>query len=179
MNDLIVALAAGAAAAFAYSRFDVADSLPGVAIAIALVPPLSVVGLSVSAGEWEAALGASLLFVTNFLSILLAGGAVFFLLGLGQASIESRELPADAERRVYRYITFGIILVTLPLAMTTVRVATDSYLQAKAKQITGMWIESADLEHELNKVTAKQGDLLIELDGPQNPHSISELAKQL
>ncbi|MFN2172335.1 MAG: DUF389 domain-containing protein [Candidatus Promineifilaceae bacterium] len=179
LNDLIVALAAGAAAAFAYSRFDVADSLPGVAIAIALVPPLSVVGLSLSTGEWEAALGASLLFTTNFLSILLAGGAVFFLLGLGQASIESRDLPRDAERRVYRYIAFGVLLVTLPLAMTTVRVATDSYLQVKAKQITRTWVESAELEHELNKVIAKQGDLLIELDGPQDPPSISELAEQL
>ncbi len=48
LDDLFVAIAAGAAGAFAYSRDDVADSLPGVAIAIALVPPLSVVGLTLS-----------------------------------------------------------------------------------------------------------------------------------
>ena len=179
LNDLIVALAAGAAAAFAYSRFDVADSLPGVAIAIALVPPLSVVGLCLSASEWDAALGASLLFVTNFLSILLAGGAVFALLGLGQASIASRELPPKAERRVYRYIALGVILVALPLALTTFRVAQDSYLQVRAKQITSEWIELIETDHELNQVTANQGDLLIELNGPQEPPTVSELANQL
>lgn len=43
--DLAAALAAGAAGAFAMSRDDVADSLPGVAIAISLVPPLCVVGI--------------------------------------------------------------------------------------------------------------------------------------
>ena len=74
--DLVAALASGAAGAFCLSREDVADSLPGVAIAISLVPPLCVVGLSLSAGEWAAAGGALLLFVTNLLAILLAGGGV-------------------------------------------------------------------------------------------------------
>ena len=72
--DLYAALASGAAGAFAMSREDIADSLPGVAISISLVPPLCVVGVGLSEGEWLAAWGALLLFVTNFLSILLAGG---------------------------------------------------------------------------------------------------------
>ncbi len=179
LNDLMVALAAGAAAAFAYSRFDVADSLPGVAIAIALVPPLAVVGLCLSAGEWEAALGASLLFTTNFLSILLAGGAVFALLGLGQASIENRDLPPEAERRIYRYIALGVILVAAPLALTTFRVARDGFIQVRAREITSEWIDRAKLDYELNQVTANQRDLLIELNGSQDTPSTSELASQL
>lgn len=69
------ALASGVAGAFALSRDDIADSLPGVAIAISLVPPLRVVGLSLLAGEINAATGAMLLFITNFLAIILAGGA--------------------------------------------------------------------------------------------------------
>jgi uncharacterized hydrophobic protein (TIGR00271 family) len=44
--DLAIAVAAGAAGAYALSRRDVSDSLPGVAVAIALVPPLTVVGLA-------------------------------------------------------------------------------------------------------------------------------------
>src|SRR5262245_10570380 len=74
--DLVAALASGAAGAFCMSREDVADSLPGVAIAISLVPPLCVVGLALAVGEWGAASGALLLFVTNALAILLAGGGV-------------------------------------------------------------------------------------------------------
>ena len=57
--DLYVAVAAGAAGAFALSWDDVADSLPGVAIAIALVPPLCVVGIGLAHGELENALGVA------------------------------------------------------------------------------------------------------------------------
>ena len=78
--DLYAALASGAAGAFAMSREDIADSLPGVAISISLVPPLCVVGIGLSEGQWDASLGALLLFLTNFLSILLAGGGVLALL---------------------------------------------------------------------------------------------------
>ena len=50
LTDLAVALASGAAGASAMSRSDVADSLPGVAISISLVPPLCVVGIGLSCG---------------------------------------------------------------------------------------------------------------------------------
>lgn len=43
--DFAVALAAGGAGGFALARKDVSDALPGVAVAISLVPPLTVVGL--------------------------------------------------------------------------------------------------------------------------------------
>ena len=79
--DLAIAVAAGAAGAFALSRRDVSDSLPGVAVAIALVPPLTVIGLCWQQGEWAAGNGALLLFLTNVTAILLAGGATFVLVG--------------------------------------------------------------------------------------------------
>ena len=44
--DLVAAVATGAVGAFAVVRSDVSDTLPGVAIAISLVPPLAVVGLT-------------------------------------------------------------------------------------------------------------------------------------
>ena len=48
--DLGVAIAAGGAAAFAYSRKSIANALAGAAIAVALVPPLCVVGIGLAAG---------------------------------------------------------------------------------------------------------------------------------
>jgi len=59
----------------------VSDALPGVAIAISLVPPLAVVGLTLEGGEPSQALGALLLFLTNVAAILLTGIAVMALLG--------------------------------------------------------------------------------------------------
>lgn len=80
--DLITAIAAGAAGAYGLSRPDVSDSLPGVAIAISLVPPLSVVGLAYSQGDLVAGQGALLLFATNMLAILIVGGLTFILTGV-------------------------------------------------------------------------------------------------
>jgi uncharacterized hydrophobic protein (TIGR00271 family) len=68
--DLAVALAAGGVAMFAKLRKEAISALAGLAIAVALVPPVCVVGLSLSAGEWAQAYGASLLFLTNLLGIL-------------------------------------------------------------------------------------------------------------
>lgn len=48
--DLIAALATGCVGAFALARSDISDTLPGVTIAISLVPPLAVVGLTLEAG---------------------------------------------------------------------------------------------------------------------------------
>ncbi|MEB3360971.1 MAG: DUF389 domain-containing protein [Synechococcaceae cyanobacterium] len=68
--DLGVALAAGGVAMFAKLRKEAISALAGLAIAVALVPPMCVVGLSLSAGQWREAGGALLLFLTNLLGIL-------------------------------------------------------------------------------------------------------------
>jgi uncharacterized membrane protein len=75
--DLGVALAAGTAGAFAKSRRHVADALPGVAISVALVPPLSVIGIGISLASHEIFIGSSLLFLTNLIGIIFSGGVVF------------------------------------------------------------------------------------------------------
>ena len=49
--DLLAALATGAVGSVALVRRDISDTLPGVAIAISLVPPLSVVGFTFEAGK--------------------------------------------------------------------------------------------------------------------------------
>ncbi len=67
--------------------------------------------MSLSEFEWTDAWGAMLLFLTNFLSILLAGGATFALLGLSAASTKglvgsarrlSRARYSDAPPRISR-----------------------------------------------------------------------------
>jgi uncharacterized hydrophobic protein (TIGR00271 family) len=101
--DLGVAMAAGAAAAFAYSRRSIMTSIAGVAIAVALVPPLVVcgiglalgrkatadVGLSLSelglySGGNDIASGAFILFLANFAGIVVVAGAVLLSQGYGK-----------------------------------------------------------------------------------------------
>lgn len=175
LDDLIVAIAAGAAGAFAYSRSDVASSLPGVAIAIALVPPLSVVGVTLSQGEWNSAAGASLLFLTNLLSILLAGGAVFALLNLSGASIKGKDLSKTKQRKVYTYIGIGVLLVTVPLAVATFSVAKSSAVQSKISDLTQQWLEENQSDLELDGVNVFSNNVEIILHGSSDPEPLSEL----
>ena len=71
--DLGIALVAGGLATYAKLRSDAVSSLAGTAIAVALVPPVCVMGLLLSQGALAAASGAGLLFCTNLLGILTGG----------------------------------------------------------------------------------------------------------
>ena len=71
--DLGIALVAGGLATYAKLRSDAVSSLAGTAIAVALVPPVCVMGLLLSNAYWEEAFGAGLLFATNLLGILTGG----------------------------------------------------------------------------------------------------------
>ncbi len=79
--DLLVALISGVAAAYALCRKNVSNSLPGVAIAVALVPPLATVGVCLSIGYWGLAIGAFKLFTTNLVAIVFASALVFASFG--------------------------------------------------------------------------------------------------
>ena len=94
--DLGVAIAAGAAGAFSLTRASIASSIAGVAIAVALVPPLCVVGLGLGLGEsltaaignltltnLEVARGAFLLFLANLLGITVSACVVFLAQAYG------------------------------------------------------------------------------------------------
>lgn len=70
--DLGVALAAGAIGGFARVKPSISNTLAGTAIAVAIMPPLCVVGLSLAHHDQKVALGAFLLFLTNLLGITLA-----------------------------------------------------------------------------------------------------------
>jgi uncharacterized hydrophobic protein (TIGR00271 family) len=177
MVDLVIALAAGAAAAFAMSRDDIANSLPGVAISIALVPPLCVVGISLGNGVWVDAWGAFLLFLTNCLSILLAGGAVFALLRLQNAV--THDMSHANKRRAYEIIAIGIILVAVPLALSTAKVGRDSYAQAHLGRIVNEWVEQFEDDYVVQSILVSDKVAKIIVTGPELPETISDLGAKI
>lgn len=107
--DLGVALAAGGAGAFAFSRRDIADALPGVAIAVALVPPLSVIGIGIALNLQDVTFGSSLLFLTNLTGIIFSGGLILLLQRYGSLA------------RAQKGLTLAIIalfILGIPLALS-------------------------------------------------------------
>jgi uncharacterized hydrophobic protein (TIGR00271 family) len=173
--DLYVALAAGAAGAFALSRDDVADALPGVAISISLVPPLCVVGIGLADGEVNAALGAMLLFLTNFLAILLAGGGVLILLGLSTATM--KEFGREARRRAFILIAIGVLLIIVPLWGASTRVFEQNLIRRVTTQLAEEWLGGSGFRLSQVDVRGDQVDLVIYGSGEQP--RLSQLGDEL
>ncbi len=82
LRDLGIASLAGAAGSYGYYRSEFSTVLSGVAISVALVPPLCSCGLMLEQGHIILASGCLLLFFTNFIGIAFSSILVFFLLGL-------------------------------------------------------------------------------------------------
>lgn len=104
--DLGVAIVSGIAAAYAHARETIQKSLPGVAIAVALVPPACVMGVGLGWMDWSVISGAGLLFLTNLVGIVLA--AMFTFLCLGFAPV----LKVNRGLGVSLLLT---VLVSIPL----------------------------------------------------------------
>jgi len=79
--DLLIAVFSAVIAilAFAYKRLT--ESVAGVAMATAIMPPLVVIGMQIWWGNWALVWGASLLFVTNLVAILAVGTVLFMFYG--------------------------------------------------------------------------------------------------
>lgn len=84
--DLGIAVTAGGVSGFAKVRPKISDALAGTAIAVALMPPICVVGLSLSQGDWQFSWGAFLLYLTNLLGITLACMIVFITTGYARVN---------------------------------------------------------------------------------------------
>jgi len=172
---LLTALGAGAAGAFITSRAEIADSMGGVAIAISLVPPLCVVGISISQGEWLAAGGALLLFMTNFFAILFAGGLVFISLGLGRLALE--ETQAQLRYRSFVLITLGTLLVTIPLFLTGYRSVTNAIATNKATDVVHEWLHGTT--DQIVTVSVNGQLIAVSVEGIDQLKSVDDLAEEL
>jgi uncharacterized hydrophobic protein (TIGR00271 family) len=122
--DLFVALAAGAAGAYALCRKEVAASLAGVAIAVALVPPLATIGITLALLEWQLAAGATLLFATNLVAIAASGAIVFLLLGFAPPETHKQR------RLMFWRSLWGIAALVLAIALILGTLTVQSLRQA-------------------------------------------------
>jgi uncharacterized hydrophobic protein (TIGR00271 family) len=142
--DLIAALATGAVGAVALARSDISDTLPGVAIAISLVPPLAVVGITLSSRAWHDAFGSLTLFVANVAAILVSGSIVLALYRVtrtGAAAIAA----TTPWRRWRSSIAIGalLVVVAIPLTRTTISYGTTSMHIQQVRAVAEPWAAAA------------------------------------
>jgi uncharacterized hydrophobic protein (TIGR00271 family) len=135
--DLVAALATGVAGAVALTRRDVAAVLPGVAIAISLVPPLVVVGVCLGQGSLALAIGALVLFLSNFVALVLVGILVFTACGYASEGSVSKVL---SRRRAYVAIGSLFLLVLVPLGANTVATYLVALWSERVQTTADTWI---------------------------------------
>lgn len=160
--DLGVALVAGAVAMYAKLRKDAISALAGLAIAVALVPPMCVVGILLASSDWMQAYGALLLFATNLLGIMV--GAMGSL----------GTLEKVYRRRLF-HSRLGLTsvaltaLLVIPLGSSFFRLVNQSRQETKAQQL------EAAIEQRLRSSTITLGrdpaiDMVgLSIDWQQNP----------
>jgi uncharacterized hydrophobic protein (TIGR00271 family) len=136
MLDLIVAFAAGLAAAYASCRPGLLAALPGVAIAAALVPPIATAGLALSLGNFHLAIDALLLFVINMVTIVLATMAALWAVGLRNLKKTSRWTMNAGIAVMVAVLALGVYTSILPQLRPTETEISASLLE-KIQEILG------------------------------------------
>ncbi len=146
--DLAVAIISGIAAAYSKSFKEIIQSLAGVAIAVALVPPLAVAGIGLGRGDFYFFLQPFLLFSTNLVGIVLAAAFTFRILGFS---------PAVHNKRHLGIVILALIMISIPLYFSYERIATkvtfEQRLQKERFLVNGKYIiiQKADISRQENR----------------------------
>lgn len=118
--DLLVAVAAALAGVIALASVSISATLPGVAIATAIMPPLCTVGYGLATMQWRVAGGAFYLFVVNAVAISMCSYFLF-------RRMKVKELGTDDASRMSRWLIAVIIVVILaPLSYALFQTAQES-----------------------------------------------------
>ncbi|MBV2129573.1 TIGR00341 family protein [Arsukibacterium indicum] len=169
--DLGVAVISGIAGAYAHARAEVAKSLAGVAIAVALVPPLAVAGIGLGWLDLAVFWGAFLLFLTNLVGIVLAAVVTFMFLGYSPFHRAKRGLALTlilaailciplaisfshmvAEHRIVQQLD-GIMLDEVKLRDVSVRPGTP--LRISVTLVSGSAVDNATMDRVKQRIEQK------------------------
>lgn len=154
--DMFVAIVSGVAAAYAKSNEKIVGSLAGVAIAVALVPPLAVsgIGLGWAISGIDVGLGmfgsALLLFITNLVGIVLAASLTFLMLGFSPVSVAKKGI-------FYALLLVGIVSVPLSISFAQMKHDIDIVKQNHqlSKQFSSIIINAKKVKLENIKLDAE------------------------
>ena len=164
--DLGVAVAAGIAGAYSKIRRSVADAIPGVAISVALVPPLCVAGIGLASNNWQLSSGSFVLFLTNLLGIITSAELVFLFQSYG-----------SWKKGIWGLLllTVSIIPISFPLGFSFQKMIADNQINHALLKYNRLYDNRVQ-----SKITAvevdiqKNGELSVFVDVIREPDGILE-----
>ena len=174
--DLLIALAAGSAGAYTIARKE-SGAIPGVAVAVALLPPLASAGILLTIGELELATRAIVLFLTNLVAMILAGALTFMAVGVS---------PPRARKQTAAFVKGQIglffiltIAISVPLWFYSEKVLFNAHYQAAKSEILQTWLRKNKLELVDVDIFRETMTLSLSLVGPNRPANVGELYEGL
>jgi uncharacterized hydrophobic protein (TIGR00271 family) len=173
--DLGIAVTAGAAAGYILPRRSTVSALPGVGIAVALVPPLATVGITLEYGFGHEAANAFLLYLTNLAAIVFAASIMLILTGFRPTTVGGTK---SLGRRVLVTLA-AVLVIAIPLTVHTRTTIRNQSLRSSVSNAVVAWDDSVTV---LDLVTTLRGsratvDLLVA--GPNPPRPAWQLASEI
>jgi uncharacterized hydrophobic protein (TIGR00271 family) len=166
--DLGVAVGSGIAGAYAHSKKEVAQTLAGVAIAVALVPPLAVSGIGLGWLDWSVFSGALLLLTTNLAGMVLAAALTFLFLGFS---------PFRLARKGLLVSLILVIVVSAPLAFGFSRMVQETKI---VRHLSGHRIDNMILRNvEVRQVNPLRISLRIVAESPMTEDELGEVKREI
>ena len=144
LYDILIALASGLLGAYTFANPKISDSISGIAISVALMPPLCTIGISLGLGDWVSARGAVLLYGTNLISISLAASLVFWQLGVHPITKGKKAVGKRAKKKIL-YTLILLFLIALPLGFFTRQTYIIKEKEEKIREIINAEIRTVDI----------------------------------
>jgi len=123
--DLGIAIAAGSISGYAKVEPKISGSLAGTAIAVALMPPICVIGLGMAQSNWSLSFGATLLYLTNLLGITLSCMLTFLMAGY---------TPLHQARKALSWTLVFTAILLLPLGASFTRLIRQAQLETSLQR---------------------------------------------
>lgn len=149
--DMFVAIVSGMAAAYAKSNEKIVSSLAGVAIAVALVPPIAVAGIGLGWADWSMFSSAFLLFITNLVGIILAASLTFVVLGFSPIKVATKGVG---------YALALVAIVSVPLYISFSKMQHDIGIQ---KQLSSFCATIEGKEVSLKNIEIQRDEVRCEV----------------
>jgi uncharacterized hydrophobic protein (TIGR00341 family) len=166
--DILVAIASGLVGAYGTANKKISNSLVGIAIAVALMPPLCTVGIGIGTFNRAVTTGALILYIINLVSISLAGAVVFWVMKIHPIRADQDEVK---KRALYQIVLSLAILIGIAIPIGFYMY--EGYLISEAQRLITESIEGEFPQASIFSMkTKKHGSLYticLTLTGHQSP----------
>lgn len=166
--DLGIAVLSGVAGAYAHAREEVAKTLAGVAIAVALIPPLAVAAIGLAWLNWDIFSGAALLLFTNLAGMVLAAATTFMLMGFSPLKLATKGMIISM---------ILVVALSIPLALSFNQMVREHQIIREVEEVVYNSVTISEVKVQSLKPVRLSLKLVSEK--PLDDQKISELKEKI